>query len=560
MISTSHPVSGNNFINRVDILKKLHASYPDENVALVGPRRIGKSSIAEQFLLTLKTENTIKLIFKVHGNMGTPGKFAMRLLRFFLNSYFDIRPHQIASAIDEIELNPNLLVDVSNQINSKILYDLSRFLSNYFPPLPENERAVVERILRFLDEFSQEMNLNAAVVLDEFQDIIDLQKYKGFEDGKLFAFLESIISDQKNVWYLFTGSAVRMIIKILEDGDSPFYGRVKRLNVTNFGREAVFDLAHKCIEKSITAEGLNFLFSLTGGHPFYAVVISRAANSISGPDAIITKQNIEEAFIDELTSGALDSHSNYMFETSLGRVRSDVFLRELLRALVHGESTQTELARKVGRSPGYLSPALRNLVNLDLVINRNKKYFIADHILEIWLGAVYGQNEPRLDIIRRKIAANYNEKIAALSTEIGIYFESYMRELLQKFNGQKYAGIILPRFDRIQGGINRFDESGEVFGKPSNIEIDALCQGDENWICEFKYRKKSVSRKDIDSLIRKKDFIAKEMRFPIHRILYVAKSGFCEYALNKSEVWCLTQQELNELRSVLNMPKMPSIS
>ena len=155
------------------------------------------------------------------------------------------------------------------------------------------------------------MGVQTAIVLDEFQDIIDLQKYKGFENGKLLAFLESIFSDQKNVWYLFTGSAVRMIIDIFENNDSPFYGRAKRLTVGNFGKDDSMYIVYRCIEKSITAEALNLLFSLSGGHPFYTVVIISAANNISADNAIISRQNIEEAFISELSGGALDSHCNY---------------------------------------------------------------------------------------------------------------------------------------------------------------------------------------------------------------------------------------------------------
>ena len=88
MISISHPVSGEDFVDKVDLLKNLHAAYPIDNVALVGPRRIGKSSIADQFLLTLKEKNTIRFRFNVQGNMGTPGRFGVRLLRPFLFSYF----------------------------------------------------------------------------------------------------------------------------------------------------------------------------------------------------------------------------------------------------------------------------------------------------------------------------------------------------------------------------------------------------------------------------------------------------------------------------------------
>lgn len=557
MISISHPVSGEDFVDRMDLLKNLHAAYPVDNVVLVGPRRIGKSSIADQFLLTLKDKNTIKFRFNVQGNMGTPGKFAVRLLRPFLFSYFEQFSNFGDPRFDEIEINPSVLIDAANHINSKNLYNLARFLNSYFPPSPENERAVMEKILRFLDEFSIEMGVKAAVVLDEFQEILGLDKYGDFKNGKVLGFLENIISAQKNVWYLFTGSAVRIMTNILEGENAPYQGRVKRFHVQPFDKDDTLKLVYKCINKPISAEALNLLFTLSNGHPFYTVAIISAADTISNSGAIINKQSVEEAFISELIGGTLDSHCNYLFDTSLSRIRSDAFLKEILRELSTGDASLTELSAKVGRSTGYLSLPLRNLYNLDLIDRKNKRYHIADHVLEIWLRTVYGQNEPNADIIRRNISENYREHIAALSTEIGLYFESYMREMLQKFAGQEYEGIRLPRFTSVQGAINVSDESGEVFGKPSNIEIDALCRGGENWVCEFKYRKRSVSKKDIALFMKKRAFLEKKLNLKIHRMMYVARSGFSEPALD-SDVWCLTFRQLNKLRAMLNMTKIPT--
>ncbi len=551
MISISHPVRGEDFIDRKDLLKQIHTSYPVDNVALVGPRRIGKSSVAEQFLLILRQRNTVKFRFDVQGNMGTPGKFAIRLLRSFLLAYFEQQANVTDLNLDEIDINPGVLIDTAHRINSTALSNLSRFLGSYFPPSPENERAVLERVLTFLDTFSAEMGMRTAIVLDEFQDIVGLNKYRDFKNGKLLGFLEAIISRQTNVWYMFTGSAVRMMMNILEASDSPFYGRIKRFNVQPFIKNDMADLTHKCTKKAITAEALNFLYNLTGGHPFYTVVIASSADMVSGNDSIITRQHLEEAFIGELTGGALDSHCNYLFEASLGRSKQSTFLKEVLRILSTGGSTVTELAKKLGRTTGYLSIPLRNLFNLDLIDQRNKKYFIVDNILKMWIQTVYGHNDPNLEAIKKNVRENYQEYIAALSTETGVYFESYLREMLQKFNGQTYANMRLPKFDTVYG-LNAFDAAGEVFGKPSNIEIDALCLGGKNWICEFKYRKKSVSKKDIDQFVRKKEFIAAKLNIKIDKMMYVAKSGFSEYALN-SGVWCVTLRELDSLLAKLNM-------
>jgi AAA+ ATPase superfamily predicted ATPase len=557
MIPISRPVTGDDFVNRQVLLRQLHAAYPDRNAALVGPRRIGKSSVAEEFLRTLPEKNTVKFRFNVQANMGTPGKFGVRLLVPFLKSYFEQIRTTTFDQLDDIEMNPSVLIDAANQTDSKTLSKLAQFLATYFPPSPENERPVLERILRFLDSFLSEMGLKGAIVLDEFQGIVDLANYKDFSGDKLLGFLEEVISRQQNVWYLFTGSAVRMMNDILENPKSPFYGRVDRLNVTPFHKDDSRELAHKCTNKPMAGEAFSLLYSLSNGHPFYIVVVMSKAEGLSNDDVLITRQHVEEAFISELARGALGSHCRYLFDTSLGRIKRGTFLKELLRELSAGEASLTELSRRIGRSSGYLSLPLSSLYNLDLVDKKAKRYFITDPILQLWLNSVCGLNEPKLDVIRKNLTESYQEYISGLKTDLGVYFEYYLREMLRKFNGQAYGDLRLPRFTEVDSG-NAFDDTGVVFGKPSNVEVDALCLGEENWICEFTIRKKTVGKKDIDLLMSKKAFFKDKLNLPIHRLMYVAKSGFTGEAL-KSEVWCVTFHDLNHLLAMLNMRKTSEI-
>ena len=555
MIPVKQPVSGADFVNRIELLKKLKHTYPIDNIAIVGPRRIGKSSLAEQFLLTLNQAKTVGFRFAVNQNIGTPGKFAVRMLRSFLSAYCIQILHKAFPELDELELDIGILSDWAIQQNSPVLVSLARFLMNYYPAATDNERSILERVLKFFNEFAIEQKFRTAIVLDEFQEIVELGKYKGFSNGNLLAFLEGLISTQENVWYCFTGSSVRILTDILEKHDSPFFGRIKRFNIKPFDKNDTLKLACRCTSKQIAAEASNLLFSLSGGHPFYTNVIIRAAHSIAADNPIITKPQIEAAFVEELTGGGmLDWHCNYLFEASLNKAGSSVFLKEVLRTLSHDSVTLTELARKLGRVTGYLSNPLRNLYNLDLIDKVGNKYTIADNILQIWLQTVYGRNDPNITLLKRKIINQYTEYIANLSTEAGLFFESYMREMLTKFDSQRYKGICLPKFETVEC-INTVDESGVVFGKPSNIEIDALCLGAENWICEFKYTKKGVKQKEITKLINKKGLIENKLKIKIDKIVYIAKSGFSENAL-KTDVWCISLTELNTLLKMMNMKKV----
>jgi AAA+ ATPase superfamily predicted ATPase len=400
MISLKEPVSGDYFVNRIALLKNLHSIYPTDNVALIGPRRIGKSSVAKQSLSTLPDKNTIKIIFDVQENIGTPGKFAMRLLRSFMFAYYEVVSKKDAYAIADMEMDPSVLMTVAAELDSKRLQELSRFLVSYYPPTPDNEREVLSRILNFIEDFSVEMGMNTAVVLDEFQCIIDLNKYKGFENGNLLGFLRGIVSKQNRIWYLFTGSAVRIMYNIFGDEDAPFLGRVRLFNISGFNKNDTIELLYKCVEKPISSEAINFLYALTKGHPFYVVVIIGTSERLAANSKMISKKDVENAFIRELSKGLLDIHCRYFFESSLEK--TGTFLKEVLRALSDGPLTITELARKVGRVSGSLTDTIKKLKNLDLIVKDRKKYHISDDILICWIKNVYGYDEIRFDVVKKK--------------------------------------------------------------------------------------------------------------------------------------------------------------
>lgn len=557
MISTSYPVSGKDFIDRREIIERLFIAYGrNQNVALVGPRRIGKTSIAKEFIRQLGEEkNTVQLIFNVQENIGTPSGFAFRLLISFLRAFDQSLP-----LFQEMEIGTGDLIKISSQIESKTLTELSQFLSAYYPPSSANERNVFERIWRFLDEFAGEQGKKVALVLDEFQAIKTLESYKELGKNRLLGLLEGIISSsQVHIWYLFTGSMIRLMDQILEDSVSPFYGRIERINVGGFTKEDTVTLVDRAIQKPFSGEAIEMLWGLTRGNPYYVLVISNLADFLGRESKFITKRHIEEAFVETLSKGELNSHCQYVFDASLGRARKSVLLKEITKMLSLDPLSPSELAKKLSRDIGYVSLPLRDLQNLDLVRKEGKTYAISDFVLRLWLKNVHTFSEPWLEKIKGDVEQNYQERLASLKKDRGHFFESYMRELLRKFDGSRFERSLLPRFSTVDS-LNIYDETGKVFGRPSNIEIDALCLGSKNWLCEFRYRTKIVEKNDISLLARKKLFLQKKLKIGINKLIFISPVGFTEEALKEKDVWCIDQRVLNSLLKKFKMHRLKEIS
>lgn len=521
MISTSRPIIGEDFVDRHEILRRLLNLYENEqNAALVGVRRIGKSSIACKFCKRLRTEakreklDVVPVYFEMHKNMGTPGRFAARLLIEALTQYFK-HVHALTEDISYLELDTRPLMELAKKIRSEKLLDLAQFLISYYPASPNNERQVFKRIFDFFDEFATEQEIKFAVILDEFQDIRMLERYKAFGNGVVLSLFEGISSGQRRVWYCFTGSMVRMMEDILENSEAPLYGRFRKIKVECFEAEDARDLITKICRKPLTGEALRLLQAVTEENPYYIVVINNRVQFLAeeGQKRMIDKELVEESIYSEIIDGELNSHCDYLFESFLARASHSTSLKEVMKYIALKDGMMpSEIAKDLGREMGEISPLLRNLQNVNLIIKHEKQYSIIDPVLSIWLRTVYGFNEPWLDKIKSIVEKNNKELISRLKRERGFPFESYIREFLQRFDSSVYDEKKLPKFERVDS-VNINDEKGIVFGKQSNVEIDALCVGEENWILEFEYRDKLVSENDLKILEKRRKLVDEKTGF-----------------------------------------------
>jgi len=339
---------------------------------------------------------------------------------------------------------------------------------------------------------------------------------------------------------------------IIEDKDSPFYGRFEKVIVKGFEEEDMLNLIAKVCNKPVSGEAKNLLWALTSGNPYYVVVICSCAGFLESPT--VPKKHMEEAFISSLIEGELNSHCNYLFDTSLGRVSKSGMLKEIVKCItLYGRTRTSDIAKYLSRDRGSISPLLRTLLNMDLIEKVNGRYQIADNILFLWLKNIYFSGFPteKIDIKRLKkdINKNYHELLSKLKQERGFLFESHVRELLRKFDGSRFKNRILPVFDAVNA-YNIYDEDGTVFNKPSNVEIDALCTGEKNWLLEFKYKKGLATKRDVELLSKQKLLMEWKLQTSIDQLCFISINGFTEKCLefaDSNNVWCIDQPALNDL-------------
>ncbi len=105
----------------------------------------------------------------------------------------------------------------------------------------------------------------------------------------------------------------------------------------------------------------------------------------------------------------------------------------------------------------------------------------------------------------------YDSTIGALGSRWGLYSEASFRNALK--------GILEDSFAVEVFNLNDFDEEGEVFGRPDQVEIDIIVKNGLVIVCEIK---SSISKSDMYIFDRKVTFYQKRHQRTVNRKLVIS--------------------------------------
>jgi len=105
----------------------------------------------------------------------------------------------------------------------------------------------------------------------------------------------------------------------------------------------------------------------------------------------------------------------------------------------------------------------------------------------------------------------YESSIGAIGARWGRYSEESFRNALKGISEESFGVQIL--------NINDFDEAGEVFGRPDQVELDIVITNGSVIACEIK---SSLSKSDMYSFDRKVAFYQKRHERPVGRKLVIS--------------------------------------
>jgi hypothetical protein len=110
----------------------------------------------------------------------------------------------------------------------------------------------------------------------------------------------------------------------------------------------------------------------------------------------------------------------------------------------------------------------------------------------------------------KKLSKKYESTIGALGSRWGLYSEASFRNALK--------GVLEDSFGVQVLNINEFDEEGEVFGRPDQVEIDIIVKNGLLILCEIK---SSIDKAGMYSFDRKVAFYEKRHQRKADRKLVI---------------------------------------
>jgi len=365
-------------INREEEIATLTSNRSDPtkhiNYALIGPRRIGKTTILLKAKQELEKKGIITIYIDLSIYKFSPYDFAQNVMSQITKAY--------AKDLGKIEkatttIN-NLLKTLTKLKRLRLTLEPAvdeqgQFSIQIRPELEETQdyRNLFLLAFDYANEISNKTNRRIVIIIDEFLSLIEFKHYpKLAATNELF---RNILETRANVEYVVSGSRVHFMKTILGNGESPLFGHFIIMEINPLTHEHAVQLFIKTA-KTTRQEAEN-AYQLVGGHPYYLIMLAENRKP---------SETLQQTYQRILTTstGALNLYVNYILKEDLGSTTKETRLLHILQAISQQKNTATQIAKHAKLKLSSLPYYLQELEKYDLIERNNGEYAIKDKTIK----------------------------------------------------------------------------------------------------------------------------------------------------------------------------------
>lgn len=501
------------FTNRINEISTLTQAAADldrgwpRHIAIFGLRRIGKTLLCQELvrLLTLETE-VLPVYVDFEDICTSPELFAQRYVG--LCCFWTLAHGE--GNVDDYLSAARLLQTVA--AHSPVAVHAASTIINELQQQKIDSALLLTLAFDFPERLAQELRRPLMCFLDEFTELSTLSNFPGV--GEPLKHFRAAIQRQARVAYVIAGSAITAMERLIQNHESPLFLQFRALELRPLTAEDTRTLVEKVVNSLLPPAAHAAIYTYTFGHPFYVTAVAERVRAMALAPETTLPEEVGQAFLLETleAQGQIYGYCRYLYDISLQKARGYGVIKATLQILAEEEDLPlTEIARRLHRRPAAVQGYLRWLLEVDLLLERGKRYAYRDPVLRFWVAqntrGIELDGFPRREELAQ-LLANLTERFARTAMQLGRAKESEVRELLRALAGQTLPGapfgqttdVIVPHFTRV----------APYRSADGQIEIDALAETDDNerWAVEIKWRLKRVGRQEVETFLGRAAYVS----------------------------------------------------
>ncbi|MFO0572354.1 MAG: hypothetical protein U0263_42430 [Polyangiaceae bacterium] len=340
-----------------------------QDVVVFARRRLGKSSLAWSAAQAVIAEGVLVAQVDL---MTTPTK--ERLAAALASAIFE----QIASPLErakEAALAPFRGLRVQPSVTIDPADGTIAFSFATSSP-PGDIDATLERLFRLPGELAAERGRRAALVMDEFQQVVDI-------DPQLPNLMRAVFQQQPEVSHVYLGSRRHVMQRIFNDRNEPFWRSARAMELESIAPAAFAPFVVERFQgsgRSVAATAVADLLERTGGHPYATQQFCYFLWERTPPGTEADGAALEAALGDVLRS----EHTHFLLLWEGATPTQKLVLEALARE--PGRPFRAEYRNRHGLGPATnVQRALTTLERREFVAGEGGAYGIVEPFLAEWL-------------------------------------------------------------------------------------------------------------------------------------------------------------------------------
>lgn len=328
-----------------------------KNIALLGPRKSGKTSIVKEHIKNAK--DVVPVYIDLEKISLNPENFAIELIGSIAFQFLK-RP---LSEFKKFLLIEHLL-KIENELKSKNALSLIKAVQNELLKIKPDQKLLVDSAFRFAESLGKDTGRKFLIVMDNFENLLDLNNFSQIKDV-----LSIIDFGCENVRYITASSAVKESLASLK--------KFECYEIKNFEKDEASELVKSIIEKA-EQKTIDEIFALSKGHPLITALIAKKYTEV---------KDVKKAFLIELLqkNSQIYSYCSESLDYYYNRARGQTLLKAVLKVIANEELRLSEIAKRIYRSAPVAKSILERLMEVDIIYKKDSKFYFSDNVLRLWV-------------------------------------------------------------------------------------------------------------------------------------------------------------------------------